>query len=89
MATTASDEEMLDASASQRNAEERRVANNVEAWRNCGGYQTTSGCPCWDRSKYVCVPKSMGFGFNPNFYVCFWWLPCVRFEAPPPTEARR
>jgi hypothetical protein len=53
-----------------------REETNAEAWKNCGGYQTTSGCPCYDKTMSHCIPKSFGYGFNPNFYVWFCCFLC-------------
>ena len=68
-------EELMSPSTAATHSEERRLEANAAAWRSFSGYRTTSGCPCWDRSPHVCVPKRLGYGLNPNFYVCFWWLP--------------
>ncbi|MDP2438469.1 MAG: hypothetical protein Q8P67_22220 [archaeon] len=47
---------------------------NDEAWANLHGYKTTSGCPCWDETDHMCIPKHSGFGYNPNFWFCCWWM---------------
>ncbi len=53
--------------------EEQRRRKNLEAWRNWRGYETTSGCPLWDRTPHLCIPKSgWGWGLNINF----WYLFC-------------
>ena len=56
--------------------EAARRARNEQAWAKWSGYETSSGCPCWDASPNVCVPKSHGFGLNPNFYACFCCCLC-------------
>jgi hypothetical protein len=57
--------------------EEERRAHNEVAWRDCGGYETSSGCPCWDESPYICIPKHT-LGFNPNFFAIFCCCLCRR-----------
>ena len=44
------------------------------------GYETSSGCPCWDDSDDCCIPKHSGYGLNPNLraILCF---PCVVFSS--------
>ena len=56
----------------------RRAANEV-AWSSCGGYETTSGCPCWDATPYPCVPKRT-FGYNPNLFAIFCCCFCLPTE---------
>ena len=49
------------------NTERLRLEMNATAWKNCNGYQTSSGCPCWDKSPYCFIPKSStGFGYTVN-----------------------
>ena len=48
-------------------AEVQRLANNAEAWSTCSGYETSSGCPCWDNTPYICIPKHT-LGMNPNLF---------------------
>lgn len=64
----------MPADAAQGSAEAARKARNELAWSSCSGYETSSGSPCWDASRYPCIPKSLGWGWNPNFYAlccCF------------------
>ena len=54
-------------------AEEQRRLNNERAWQELSGYQTSSGCPCVDKSVNICIPKSsFGYGYTIN---C-WALCC-------------
>ena len=63
-------------------AEAARARRNEEAWVTMSGYETTSGCPCWDESPYPCVPKRT-FGYNPNLYalLCCWLCPAKQRAA--------
>jgi hypothetical protein len=53
-----------------------RMVNNELAWKNHRGYRTSSGCPCWDRSKHPCIPKHTGWGYNVNFWALFCCCLC-------------
>jgi hypothetical protein len=53
-----------------------RLINNEYAWKNLSGYRTTSGCPCWDRSMFLCIPKHSGWGYNINFWCLFCCFFC-------------
>lgn len=57
------------------------MANERNPWRDCSGYETTSGCPCYDKTPYPCVPKRTGLGYNPNFYVLFCIFLCDKKET--------
>lgn len=57
-----------------------RVINNDHAWRNETGYRTTSGCPCWDRSMYPCIPKHSGWGYDANFWCLFGFFLCQKVD---------
>ena len=39
-------------------------------------YQTSSGCPCYDASPYVFIPKHTGLGLNPNLWAIFFCCLC-------------
>lgn len=52
-------------------SEQERQHKNEKAWENLGGYVTTSGCPCWDHTANVCIPKAYGFGYSINFWALF------------------
>ena len=56
--------------SSQEAEEAERLKNNEKAWGTCTGYKTTSGYPCYDKTMNACIPKSHGYGMNPNFWVC-------------------
>ena len=54
--------------------EAARRARNEQAWAKWSGYETSSGCACWDASPNFFIPKSAnGVGFNPN---CYAFLCC-------------
>ena len=57
-------------------ADAERIARNSASWASWSGYETSSGCPCWDASRYICIPKRSGFGFNPNLYACLCCCLC-------------
>ena len=81
------------AAAEGSSAEGSRLARNQLSWDSCTGYETSSGCPCWDASSYPCIPKGRGWGYNPNFYACLCCCLCDRGRPasaqPPPTGAAR
>ena len=61
--------------------EAARRAGNERAWAAWSGYETTSGCACWDETPYVCIPKSArGVGLNPNFYACLCCCLCAKAQ---------
>ena len=62
--------------STQMNEEEERWRNNDEAWDKLHGYETTSGCPCWDRTSHLCIPKHSGLGLNINFWFLFCCFMC-------------
>jgi hypothetical protein len=70
-------EQLLDPSSAAANFEERRLTGNSKAWETFTGYRTSSGIPCWDKTKFPCVPKHTGYGYNPNF-----WCLCCCFLCP-------
>jgi hypothetical protein len=64
-------------------AEQARLRNNERAWRDLSGYQTSSGCPLWDRTRNVCIPKgSFGIGYTIN---C--WALCCCFLCEKPLDS--
>ena len=68
-----------------------REERNAAAWTAWRGYETSSGCPCWDASGYICIPKRSGFGFNPNFFALLCLCLCVappKPEEPPPPNGK-
>lgn len=55
-------------SQDHKQREKQRQINNKEAWNNMHGYETPSGCPCYDpTTDSLCIPKRRGYGYNPNF----------------------
>ena len=60
-------------------ADKARRQRNQEAWRTLSGYRTTSGCPCWDKTRHVLIPKQFGFG-----YTCNLWAICCCFLCETP-----
>jgi hypothetical protein len=76
-------------------ADFRRQLQNEEAWRTLHGYRTTSGWPCFDETSHACIPKHIGWGYNPNFYVicCFpfwrsvWWPSLTAARDPPEPQS--
>lgn len=59
---------------------QQRRQNNIQAWKNLTGYQTTSGCPCLDRTMYCCIPKHSGWGYNPNLWCMLCCFLCETTE---------
>lgn len=82
----------MDYSVHSHEKEVDRAINNVHAWKNLSGYRTTSGCPCWDRSKNMCIPKRRGWGYNINFWCllgCFICEPADNTVIPEGTQSHR
>ncbi len=65
--TAAADQQRAEEEHQRQEANRERLERNVRAWSECGGYETSSGCPCWDATPYVCIPKH-AFGYNPSEY---------------------
>ena len=56
--------------------EKTKLRANEKAWEDLHGYETTSGCPCWDEVEEPCIPKGSGWGYNLNcYYFCGWCCP--------------
>eukprot|EP00591_Stephanopyxis_turris_P011136 CAMPEP_0195519048 /NCGR_PEP_ID=MMETSP0794_2-20130614/14284_1 /TAXON_ID=515487 /ORGANISM="Stephanopyxis turris, Strain CCMP 815" /LENGTH=210 /DNA_ID=CAMNT_0040648137 /DNA_START=33 /DNA_END=662 /DNA_ORIENTATION=- len=63
--------------------ENERRRNNERAWRDLTGYVTSSGCPMWDKSVNVCIPKGeLGIGYTVN---C--WALCCCYLCHKPIES--
>ena len=58
---------------------QERITRNETAWKNMGGYETSSGCPCWDKTPYPCIPKHT-LGYNPNFWALFCLCLCQKSD---------
>lgn len=63
--------------------EEDRWRNNDLAWKNLHGYHTDTGCPCWDRTPNICIPKHSGYGYNLNFWCVLCCFLCQNIDKPP------
>ena len=70
-------------------AEVRRRTENRAAWTNYGGYRTTSGCPCWDKTPNLCIPKYLGCGWSPNFWAIFCCCFCDKAVSEDPADVNR
>jgi hypothetical protein len=58
-----------------------RSVNNQMAWKNLSGYRSSSGSACWDRSRYLCIPKHTGWGYNMNFWCFFCCFMCEEVQV--------
>ena len=72
----------MDHTVHAHDRETDRAINNELAWKNLSGYRTTSGCPCWDRSDHLCIPKHSGWGYNVNFWYLFCFCLCEEASKP-------
>ena len=83
-------QEMSGATEKEIEEEIRRRTNNQAAWANWGGYRTTSGWPCWDKTPHVFIPKyTTGFGYTINCWALCCCCYCDTAVSEDPNEVRK